>query len=160
MATDMTLLEALAYFKQRMDDLIEDGDAPAVKAIESDGNTLKIYKTTDKTDTPLVVDLPEEFFLDQAKTTLADPFAWSDTAYPGSTDPELEGKPVMVFAVKGDDSVSYSFVSLEKVAAGAVNVSAEDGNVLEKKADGLYVGDLSNAKITTKEAIDSLFDQP
>lgn len=160
MATEMTLLEALAYFKQCMDELIENGDAPAVKAVEPDGNALKIYKTADKTDTPIVVDLPEEFFLDQAMTTLVDEFAWSDATYPGSTDPGLEGKPVMVFAVKGDDSVSYSFVSLEKVAAGAANVSAETGNVLEKKSDGLYVGDLSNAKITTKEAIDALFAQP
>lgn len=160
MATEMTLLEALTYFKERMDELIEEGDAPAIKAIEPDGNTLKVYKTADKSGDPITIDLPEEFFLDQTKTTLVDAFAWSDAAYPGSTDPELEGKPVMVFAVKGDNSVSYSFVSLEKVAAGAVNVSAEDGNVLEKKADGLYVGDLSDAKITTKEAIDALFDQP
>ncbi len=160
MATEMTLLEALTYFKERMDELIEAGDAPAIKAIEPDGNTLKIYKTADKSGDPITIDLPEEFFLDQTETALADPFAWSDETYPGSTDPNLEGKPVMVFAVKGDDSVTYSFISLEKIASGAVNISAEAGNVLEKKNDGLYVGDLSNAKITTKEAIDALFAQP
>lgn len=158
MATEMTLLEALAYFKGLMDAQIEGGDALAIKAVEPNGNTLKVYKTADKSDTPLVIDLPEEYFLDQTKTTLAEEFTWSDTEYPGSSDPDLDGKPVMIFAVKGkeDNSVSYSFVSLEKVAAGALNISAEDGNALEKKDDGLYVN-VSDAKITTKEAIDALF---
>lgn len=136
MATEMTFLEALAYFKVLMDAVIESGDKPAVKAFDFTDNKIKLYRTEDKSDTPDEISLPEERFLDQAKTTLVESFAWSDADYPGSDDPNLDGKPVMVLAVKGDTTVTYSFVNLEK----------------------LMSTDLSNAKITTKEAIDALFN--
>ncbi len=135
MATHMTFMEALAYFKGLMDKVIADGDKVAVKAVDYADNKLKLYLSADKSDaTPIEVDLPEEMFLDQAKTTLVGSFAWSETEYPGSTNPNLDGKPVMVLAVKGDTSVSYSFLNFESLTT-----------------------DISSAKVTTKEAIDALF---
>ncbi len=135
MATQMTFMEALTYFKSKMDVVIADGDKVAVKAADYADNKLKLYLNADKSDaTPIEIDLPEEMFLDQAKTTLVSSFAWSDTEYPGSTNPNLDGKPVMVLAVKGDTSVAYSFLNFESLTT-----------------------DISSAKITTKEEIDALF---
>ena len=87
-----------------------------------------------------------------------------ERTYPGSTNPSLDGKPVMVLAVKGEnpDSVAYSFLNMAALVdtykaketgkdasttieiSGyevevKVNISKEDGNVLELKGDGLYV---------------------
>ena len=47
-------------------------------------------------------DFPEKLFLDQAGTTVVENFAWSAATYPGSTNPNLDGKTVLVLAVKGD----------------------------------------------------------
>lgn len=113
------------------------------------------------------ISLPEEQLLDQAKTVFAENFAWSETSYPSSTNPNLDGKPVLVLAVKGEGSdVAYSFVSLEKLidiyTGGAtastttnvsadnkitvdVKVSAETGNTIATKDDGLYVPDVTVA---------------
>lgn len=98
------------------------------------------------------------------KTEFVPSFAFSETTYPGATDPKLEGKPVMVLAVKGEnpDSCTYSFLSMAALvdtykakATGKdksttvtiadyevdvkVNVSAAAGNILTLKDDGLYV---------------------
>lgn len=175
----LTLLEALAYFKEKMDEVIEAGDAPAFKAIEFENNTLKLYRTEEKTDEPVSISLPEERFLDQAKTTFVDPFTWSLETYPGSEDPSLDGKPVLVLGVKGDTTTTYSFVNLEKLMPKAAEISKESGNLLEEKDDGLFVDvpiseeadnrlekkedgfyvkiDLTEEKVTTKDAIDGLF---
>lgn len=135
METQMNFMEALTYFKGLMDAVIKEGDNAAVKAVDYANNKLKLYLNADKSDaTPIEIDLPEEMFLDQAKTKLVGSFAWSETEYPGSTNPNLDGKPVMVLAVKGDTDVTYSFVSFESLTT-----------------------DISSAKVTTKEAIDALF---
>jgi len=139
-------------------------NALSLKSLKVEGNTVSFYTNTDKTGTAAAtLDFPVEYVLDQAKTTLVPTFAWAEDTYPGSTNPNLEGKPVLVLAVKGDDnSVSYSFLNMEKLmnvykakAEGkdasttvtisgyevdvAVNISAEAGNALVKKDDGLYV---------------------
>lgn len=177
---ELTLLEALAYFKEKMDVVIADGDKPAFKAVEFVDNKLKFYRTEAKSDPPVELSLPEEKFLDQAKTTFVDPFEWSIEKYPASEDPSLDGKPVLVLGVKGDTATTYSFVNLEKLMPKAAEISKETGNLLEEKGDGLfvdvpiseesdnllekkedgfYVGlDLTTAKVTTKDAIDGLFD--
>lgn len=133
--------------------------APAFKSLSVSGNTVSFFTSTDGTGTAAAsFDFPEEIFLDQAGTALAENFSWSAAAYPNSTNPNLEGKTVLVLAVKGDKqtnpSVKYSFVNLEKlidtytaadnsvVISGytvAVKISAVAGNVLELKSDGLYV---------------------
>lgn len=112
-----------------------------------------------------VAALPKEAFLDMVKTVFVNAFSWSDVLYPGSTNPNLDGKPVMVFAVKSVDhtnndaeTTTFSFVDFATLvdtytaAAGdsakiltisgrsiAVNISAQANNAIEVKNDGLYV---------------------
>lgn len=109
--------------------------------------------------------LPKEAFLDMVKTVFVNAFSWSDVLYPGSTNPNLDGKPVMVFAVKSIDhtnndaeTTTFSFVDFATLvdtytaAAGdsakiltisgrsiAVNISAQANNAIEVKNDGLHV---------------------
>lgn len=103
-------------------------------------------------------------YQEKVKTEFVPSFAFSAATYPGSTDPKLDGKPVMVLAVKGEnpDSCTYSFLSMAALvdtykakAVGKdtsttvsiagyevdvkVNVSAAEGNALTLKEDGLYV---------------------
>lgn len=116
---------------------IDTKDAAAFKSAEYANNTIKLYTTPDKSGEPAVsFDLPEEMFLEQAYTRFEPEFVFSLNQYPNTTDPNLNGKPVLVLAVNGDDGVNYSFVSLEKLG---VRASAEEGNVLVIKEDGLYV---------------------
>lgn len=111
--------------------------------------------------------LPVEMFLDQAHTEFVGSFAYSAQTYPGATNPNLEGKPVLVLAVKGVDNadptnaskqtLSYSFLDVSSLvdtyttAAGdstkvltisgytvSFNVSATAGNILSVNNDGLY----------------------
>lgn len=139
---------------------VDTTDAKSIKSADYADNKISLYTTADKSGTAAIeLDLPEEMVLDLAKTTLVDEFAWNEATYPNSTDPSLDGKPVLVLAVKGDKTVSYSFIALDTivkpytggttdtaavaVADGAikadVKVSAEEGNALVKKPDGLYV---------------------
>lgn len=121
----------------------------------ADGQLKFFAKTGDAT--PLkTIDLPEELFLDQVRTTFVPTFVFSNASYPGATNPNLDGKPVLVLAVKGDKStnptLTYSFVNLEKlvdtytaqnaaisVAGNSIGVklSADSGNILSIANDGL-----------------------
>ncbi len=148
-------------------DYIDDKDAKGLKVISVDNSTgnINFYKTEDGTGDPAytitVADLMKDKYLDTTKTTVVNDFIWSDTTYPGSTNPSLNHKPVVVFAVANGDETIYSFASLEAlidVYTGvdgetanvtvsidnkitvAVKISAEAGNTLTKKSDGLYVG--------------------
>ena len=60
--------------------------------------------------------LPEEIFLDQVKTQFVDNFTFSAVTYPGATDPDLDGKPVFVLAIRGDKetnpTLNYSFLNM------------------------------------------------
>lgn len=92
--------------------------APTFKSLAVSGNRVNFYTTTDATgDVAFYFDFAEEIFLDQAGTTLVQNFAWSAATYPGSTNPNLDGKTVLVLAVKGDKETNpttkYSFVNLE-----------------------------------------------
>lgn len=139
-------------------------NALAFKSGKVDGNTVNFYTSADKSGTPVfTMDFPVDMVLDQAKTAFVDKFTFSTETYPGATDPNLTNKPVMVLAVKGEgDTVSYSFLNMAKLVdtykaktegkdasttieiSGyevevKVNISAEAGNQLQLKADGLYV---------------------
>ena len=146
----------------------------AIKSLGVDGNTVNFYTSTDKSGTAAFsVDFPSELFLDQTKTTFVAKFKFDAATYPGATDPKLDGKPVMVLAVKGEnpDSCTYSFLSMAALvdtykakAVGKdtsttvsiagyevdvkVNVSAAEGNALTLKEDGLYV---STAKVEASD---------
>lgn len=173
----LVTLEQLGIVKN----YIDAKDAVSIKAAEYADNTIKLYTTADKSgDAAVELNLPEEMFLDQAKTTFVAEFAWSDTAYPGSTDPELDGKPVLVLAVKGDETTNYSFVSIEAlvkaysgdetetatvdvtdgVITADVKISEEDGNAITVKSDGLYVppaGVAEEVVYATNEEVSALF---
>lgn len=145
--------------------------APTFKSLSVSGNTVNFYTSTDGTGTPAATfDFPEEIFLDQAGTTLVENFEWNATAYPNSTNPNLDGKTVLVLAVKGDKETNpttkYSFVNLEKLVDNytaadnsitingytiAVKISTAEGNALELKNDGLYV-DISGGIAKVKDA--------
>lgn len=134
-------------------------DTTALHSVAVDGNTVKFFLTTDTTTTPaFTFDFPEEIFLDQAGTTLVQNFTYSSITYPNSTNPNLDGKTVLVLAVKGDKQTNpttkYSFVNVEKlidtyVQSDAsiaianymvkVNISAAANNALTLQNDGLHV---------------------
>lgn len=88
----------------------------AFKGVKIEDNKLKFYEGTDTTVTPLTyVDLLEELYLQGAQTDIVENFAFSAATYPGANDPGLDGKTVLVLAVKGDGTpptVKYSFVSM------------------------------------------------
>ena len=97
--------------------------AQSIQYVSVSGNTVSFFRNDAGTGTAaFTVDFPRELFLDQARTTFVTSFAWDSTTYAGSTNPNLDGKPVLVLAVKGttdpangtaSDTVSYSFISLE-----------------------------------------------
>ena len=134
---------------------VQQAATAAFKSGKVDGNTVSLYTSTDQTGTAAF-----SFDFDQTKSVFVQTFAWSETAYPGSTNPNLDGKPVMVLAVKGDNNtVQYSFVDLTylldtytggntstakvtvdgKEITVAVNVSKATDNALQVKEDGLFV---------------------
>ena len=144
------------------------------KSGKVEGNKVSLYTSADKSGTAaFTFDFPTEFFLDQTKTTFVASFSFSTSAYPGATNPNLNGKPVMVLAVKGDDnSVTYSFIDVSKLVdtytakAGDgsatvtvsgnqisvdVNVFEDISNALVKRDDGtLYVPKSAVVDITGK----------
>lgn len=135
-------------------------------------NQLLLYTSKDKSGTAAwTLDLPEELYLQQTGTEIVENFAFSAATYPGATDPNLNGKTVLILKVTGTKSnptVKYSFVDLAKVmkayTAGdnsinvsgytlTVKISATTGNLLELKNDGLFVGsdDSKVDKVTGKQ---------
>ena len=139
----------------------------ALKSLTVLGRKISFFTSEDGTGTPVAtVDIPKDLFLDQAKTTFVQNFAFSATTYPGAVNPSLEGKPVFVLAVKGStdpasgtasDTVSYSFLDMSTlvdtytakagdsakilVIAGReveFKISATAGNILQANSDGLY----------------------
>ena len=142
--------------------------ASAIKHVSVSGNTVSFFTNTEGTGTAaFTVDFPKDLFLDQARTTLVANFTFSTTTYPGATNPNLEGKPVLVLAVKGttdpesgtaSDTIKYSFLNMETlvdvytVKAGdsskiltinnneiEVHISSAANQAIEVRNDGLYV---------------------
>lgn len=139
---------------------IDNKDSDAIKSGDFANNKVKLYTNKEKSGSPAIeFDLPEEMFLDQEKTTLVDNFKWDINTYPGSEDPQLNGQPVLVLAVKGDESVNYSFISIQSaftpyeggesntaktnVEGGTITVdiklSEEYNNALTVKENGIGV---------------------
>lgn len=158
MSVDTTKFVTLAQLGQLATKTVQ-AIAPTFKSLSVSGNTVSFFTSTDGTGTAAATfDFPEEIFLDQNETFLVENFAWSAATYPGSTNPNLEGKTVLVLGVKGDKqtnpTTAYSFVDLSKLidvytAADnsitisdytvAVKISATAGNQIAVNADGLYV---------------------
>ena len=141
---------------------VDSEESLALKTTLYNNNTLTFYKKPNATvddAADFTINLPEEQFLDQTKTTFVNEFAWSEELYPNSTNPNLDTEPVLVLAVKGDTDVAYSFISMNKLVkiykastvastvtlaiddatntiSGEVNISADEGNLLEVGTDG------------------------
>ena len=67
--------------------------------------------------------LPKELFLDQAKTVFVPSFTFKDETYPGATNPSLDGKPVMVLAVKGVDNASPADTTKQTITYSFLDMS-------------------------------------
>ena len=139
---------------------IDSKDAATLKSAEYANNTIKLYTNTDKSgEAAVTLNLPEEMFLDQTKTVLVPEFTYNAETYTDSENPNLDGKPVMVLAVKGDETVKYSFVSLEILGA---KVSSEADNALVMKEDGFYVSpppEQTVIEYASDEEIKALFSE-
>lgn len=150
----------------------------ALKKVLYKDNSLMFYKNPNavETDTPeFKIDLPVEYFLDQTQTSFISEFIWSDTAYPESVNPNLDGFPVFVLAVKGaDGTVSYSFINMKSLMnvyqastntstvtvsiddntntiSAIANLSGDNGNILTVGTDGgLYVPETDLTALQTQ----------
>ena len=113
--TNLGQLKKLATRVKTELDALQTSVNGALKSATYSNNTLSLFTTADHSGTAAFsFNLPEEMFLDQTATEFVSDFEWSSTLYPGSTDPDLDGKPVMVLAVKGDaTNPNYSFIDME-----------------------------------------------
>lgn len=118
--------------------------------------TIGFYATDDTSGTALAtVTLPSDLRLDQAKTTFVSSFSFSASTYPGATNPNLNGKPVLVLTVTDGTNTTYSFLNLEGLiktysagnkgitisgASISANVSSTTDNLLSIDSNGLFVG--------------------
>ena len=140
----------------------------SIKYVGVSGNTISFWKDADHTGTAdYTIDFPTELFLDQTRTTFVPDFTFTAANYPGAVNPGLDGKPVLVFAVKNttdrasgtvDDTYSYSFLDMSTLVdtytakAGdsakilnisgyeiEVKISSSANNAITVKDDGLHV---------------------
>lgn len=161
-STTPVIFSDLQKLTENMKVYIDSDKTISVKGYRQKNHTHYFYNTNTPAEDsePLFsFDVVEEMFLDQANTSFVPEFVWSAETYVGSDDPNLDGKPVLVLAVKGEESIKYDFLDLEKLVdtykvkntaslnltisddneiSGDVNISAEEGNVLSIKEDGLY----------------------
>ena len=143
-------------------------------------NQLKMLATRAKGAIDAAIEaLPVEMFLDQAKTAFVSSFTFNATTYAGATDPNLNGKPVLVLAVKGIDhnnnnaeTITYSFLDVSTLVdtytaksgdsakilniAGyeiEVKIDPSENNAIEVTANGLKVDITGKAdKVTNATA--------
>ena len=155
--------ENLKRVSDNMKVYVDSDKTVSIKGYLKINNTWNFYNTTTPTEetAPIFsIDIPAEYFLDQTKTSFVQEFVWSDDLYTGSVNPNLDGKPVLVMAVKGDDNTAtYSFVNVERLIdiytgentksisltvgednkiTANVNISEAEGNILAVKDDGMY----------------------
>ena len=79
--------------------------ATTFKSAAVSGNTVNFYTSNAATGTPAFsFNFPEEFALTAAD--LVQDFTWSAASYPNSTNPNLDGKTVVVFTVQGTNNTT------------------------------------------------------
>ena len=152
-------LKALAQRTKTELNALDTKIGTAFKSLSVSGNTVSFFTSTDASGTAAATfDFPEEIFLDQLQTQFVQNFAFSAATYPGATDPNLDGKPVFVLAVKGNatpnPTLTYSFVNVESLvdtytaADNSINIngytvnvkiSAVANNAITLQTDGLHV---------------------
>ena len=132
----------------------------AIKSVSVANNTVSFFTSSDGTGTAAFsFNFPNELVLDQLQTQFVGNFAFNATTYAGATDPSLDGKPVLVIAVKDTNAAgtvtrTYSFLDMTTLVdvytAGdnsitingynvSVKVSSVANNAIEVKSDGLHV---------------------
>lgn len=109
-------------------------------------NKLCFYESADTTKTAIAsIDLPEELYVQGLQTEIVEDFEFSAETYPGATNPNLNGKTVLVLAARGDGAdgngtptVKYSFVNMSTIFDEIIpKVSgATEGNVPVFSSDG------------------------
>ena len=171
-------LNALDAFAAKADTKIkaveEKADAAFKGAKVVNGNQIALYKTTDTSGTAdFTLDLAAEMVVDATKTGFVDNFEFNSETYVGATNPNLDGKAVLVLAIKttdkGTDTTSYSFISVDKLVdiytAGdnsieidgytiAVKISKAANNAITLKPDGLHV-DISDKQDKDTDAVEN-----
>ena len=162
----LSAIDSLASVTSAAINEVKETAADAIKKVNVSGNTVNFYKNKDAvvgTDTAdFTFDFPAEMVIDAAGTEFEPNFTFSSATYTGATDPNLDGKPVLVLAVKttaanGTVSTAYSFLNLYDlvdiytIKAGdsakllaidgkeiEVKISATAGNIITANADGFY----------------------
>ena len=179
----LNALDNLASLASAAINEVADTSADALKKIIVSGNTVNFYKNKNAvagTDTPdFTFDFPAEMVLDAAKTKFEPNFTFSAATYGAdTTNPNLDGKPVLVLGVKtttaaGTTSTTYSFLNLYDlidiytVKAGdsskilAINgkeieikISAVANNAITVQDDGLHV-DISGKQDKDTDAVEN-----
>lgn len=162
--TDLATVGQVKTLALRIKARLEALESPkAIRFAQVDNNDgkLKFYSSTTVSAETLIcaIDFPEELYLKQTGTEIVENFAFSAATYPGATDPNLDGKTVLVLAIKGDDETNpttkYSFVNmtsiLEDVIPKVANATA--GNVPTLASDGTLTNStVVGADIVTKVA--------
>lgn len=159
-------LVTLAELKQTAQAFKVESDK-AIKYVAVTGNTISFFTSEDGSSTAAFsIDFPTELFLDQTRTQFIANFAFTAASYPGAQNPSLDGKPVLVFAVKNttdrtngtaSDTFTYSFMDMSSLvdtyetAQGVssqvltisgytvtFNISSTPGNIIKSDAGGIY----------------------
>ena len=146
------LQTALTGVKTQLDAL----DGRNFGGVNITDRTINFHATSDTSGTPLAtVTLPSDLRLDQAKTTFVSSFTFSASTYPGATNPNLNGKPVLVLAVTDGTNTTYSFLNVASLVTTftplnkgitisgssiGANVSSTTDNLLSIDSNGLFVG--------------------
>ena len=178
--TKLAKVQAIKDLAERVQfriDKLENGGT-ALKGASLVGNQLSFFTTTDTTTTPAYTfNLQTERFLDDDSTNFVPNFTFDSTTYLGATDPNLNGKPVMVLGLKTisndgvTETLSYAFIDVSHLVDTytasdtsiaidgykvKVNVSADSDNMLANTANGLYV-DGSNKVDKVRTAVKDNF---
>ena len=128
----------------------------AIRGVVVANNSIKFYtclasEVTNDTQPVATYNVPEEIYLSQTGTTIVENFAFNASTYPGATNPNLDGKTVLVLAVRGDDAtnptVNYSFVNMSSIFDDYVQkkTNATNGNLAQFDA----TGDVVNSTIAS-----------
>lgn len=98
-----------------------------------------------------IAQIPADQFLDLNKTVFANPFTWSSSTYPGSINPNLDGKPVLVLALTDGENVSYSFLNMEDLIDAYEGVApiSVNGSQISHDNSGVTAGSYGDASNQT-----------
>ena len=131
-------------------DYLEDKIDVAFRGAKFENNTLKLFSTTDTSTTPaFTCNFPAEMYLDTTRTVAVNNFTFNSSTYPGATDPNLDGKPVIVLAIKSlsndglTQTTSYSFLDASALMADLKNYI----RTIEETADGVIFKDGNGTQV-------------